>query len=100
MELFDPLSSAEFPAQVATFSATAASTAGWNTGPEGVMVWSDEPCYVKVGVGAVATANDTPIPPMTPIPFKVPITATGIWRVSALQISTGGNVYCKPINSK
>ncbi len=100
MELLNPLSPADFPAQATSFSGSAGSTAGWNAGPEGVMVWSDQPCYVKVGVNAVATTSDTPIPAMTPIPFKVPESVTGVWRVSAIQVSTGGNLYCKPINSK
>jgi hypothetical protein len=64
------------------------------------MVWSDQPCYVEVGVGAVATTASTPIPSFTPIPFKVPVGTTGIWRVSAIQVTGGGTVYCKPMNTK
>jgi hypothetical protein len=100
MELLNPMSKADFPAQTASFTATAAATTGWNTGPEGVMVWSDQPCYVEVGVGAAATTASTPIPAFTPIPFKVPVGTTGIWRVSALRISNDGTVYCKPMNTK
>lgn len=99
MELLNPLSAA-FPAQSVAYTGTAGSTDGWNAGPEGVMVWSDQPCYVVVGEGVTATTADTPIPAMTPIPFKVPLTASGVWRVSAIQVSTGGTVYCKPINTK
>jgi len=40
------------------------------------------------------------VPPFTPIPFKVPAGAGGQWRVSAIQVSTGGTIYCKPINSQ
>jgi hypothetical protein len=100
MELLNPMSKADFPAQTASFTASAAATTGWNTGPEGVMVWSDQPCYVEVGVGAAATTASTPIPAFTPIPFKVPTGTTGIWRVSALRISNDGTVYCKPMNTK
>jgi hypothetical protein len=100
MELLNPLTKAYFPAQTASYTGTAGSTTGWNTGPEGVMVWSDQPCYVEVGVGAVATTASTPIPSFTPIPFKVPVGTTGIWRVSAIQVTGGGTVYCKPINTK
>jgi hypothetical protein len=100
MELLNPMSKADFPAQTASFTASAAATTGWNTGPEGVMVWSDQPCYVEVGVGAAATTASTPIPAFTPIPFKVPTSTTGIWRVSALRISNDGTVYCKPMNTK
>ena len=100
MELLNPLTKADFPAQSVSYTGTAGNTTGWNTGPEGVMVWSNQPCYVEVGVNAVATTASTPIPAFTPIPFKVPTTTTGIWRVSAIQISAGGTVYCKPINTK
>jgi hypothetical protein len=64
------------------------------------MVWSDQPCYVEVGVNAVATTASTPIPAFTPIPFKVPVGTTGIWRVSAIQVTGGGTVYAKPMNTK
>ena len=100
MELLNPLSKADFAAQTATYTGTAGSTTGWNAGPEGVVVWSDQACYVEIGEGAVATTASTPIPAMTPIPFKVPATVSGIWRVSAIQVSTGGTVYCKPINKQ
>jgi hypothetical protein len=71
MELLNPLSKADFPAQSVAFTDTAGSVSGWNDGPEGVMVWSTEPCYVEVGQSAVATTASTPIPAYTPIPFKV-----------------------------
>ena len=100
MELLNPLSKADFPAQSVAYTGTAGSTDGWNAGPEGVVVWSDQPCYVEVGEGAVATTASTPIPAMTPIPFKVPTTTSGVWRVSAIQVSTGGTVNCKPMNTK
>lgn len=100
MELLNPLSKTDFPAQSVAFTGTAGSTSGWNAGPEGVMVWSTEPCYVAVGEGVTATTSDTPIPAFTPIPFKIPTGTSGLWRVSAIQISSGGTVYCKPMNTK
>jgi len=100
MELLNPLSKTDFPAQSAAYTGTAGSTDGWNAGPEGVMVWSDQPCYIAVGEGATATTADTPVPAFTPIPFKVPANVSGLWRVSAIQLSAGGTVYCKPINTK
>ena len=100
MELLNPLSKADFPAQSVAFTGTAGSTSGWNAGPEGVMVWSTEPCYVAVGEGVTATISDTPIPAFTPIPFKIPTGTSALWRVSAIQISAGGTVYCKPMNTK
>jgi len=78
MELLNPLTKADFPAQTASYTGTAGSTTGWNTGPEGVMVWSDQPCYVEVGVNAVATTASTPSPAFTPIPLKRPVGTTGM----------------------
>ncbi len=100
MELLNPLARANFPAQSVAFTGTAGSTSGWSAGPEGVMVWSTEPCYVAVGEGVTATTSDTPIPAFTPIPFKIPTGTSALWRVSAIQISSGGTVYCKPMNTK
>jgi hypothetical protein len=98
LELLNPLADANFPAQTVAFTGTAGSTTGWNAGPQGVMVWSTEPCYVLVGEGAIATTSSTPIPAFTPIPFTVPGGTGAPWRVSAIQISAGGAVYVKPIN--
>lgn len=100
VELLNPLSAGDFPAQAFSYTGTAGSTDGWAAGPEGVMVWSDTACYVAVGEGVTATTSDTPIPANTPIPFKVPLNTSGVWRVSAIQVSTGGNMYCKPINTR
>jgi hypothetical protein len=100
MELLNPLSRSNFPAQTAAFSGTAGSTTGWNTGPEGVMVWSDQPCYVVVGENVTATTSDTPIPAFTPIPFKIQSSVSGVWRVSAIQIASSGTIYCKPLNKQ
>lgn len=99
MELLNPMSKADYPAYTATYTGTAGNTTAWPAGPQGVVVWSDQSCYVEVGVGAVATTSSTPIPPFTPIPFAVPLNSSGgAWRVSAIQVSTGGTIYCKPVN--
>ena len=100
MELLNPLSKADFPAKSIAYTGTAGNTGTWAAGPQGVVVWSDQSCYIEVGEGAVATTASTPVPPFTPIPFKVPAGAGGQWRVSAIQVSTGGTIYCKPINSQ
>ena len=100
MELLKPLSKADFPAYSVSYTGTAGNTTAWNAGPQGVVVWSDQACYVEVGEGAVATTSSTPIPPFTPIPFAVPITVSATWRVSAIQVSAAGTVYCKPINKQ
>ena len=99
MDLLKPLSKADYPAYSVAYTGTAGNTSTWVQGPQGVVVWSDQACYVEVGVGAVATTASTPIPPFTPIPFAVPLDSTGApWRVSAIRVSNDGTVYCKPIN--
>lgn len=99
MELLNPMSKADYPAYSVAYTATAGNTTAWLPGPQGVLVWSDQACYVEVGVDAVATNASTPIPPFTPIPFAVPINTSGApWRVSALRVSADGTIYCKPIN--
>lgn len=98
MELLRPLNDAGFATQNAAYTGTAGSTAGWNAGPQGVLVWSTTDAYIRVGNGVTATSADTPIPAFTPIPFTVPAGTGGTWRVSALQIGVGGTVYAKPIN--
>jgi len=99
VELLRPLADAEYPTDSDTTSGTAVTLGPWSPGPQGVMVWSTEPVYVAVGVGVTATSASTPIPAFTPIPFFAPQTGSGApWRVSALQISTAGTVYAKPIN--
>ena len=100
MELLNPLSKADYPAKSVAYNDTAGNTATWVAGPQGVVVWSDQACYIEVGEGAVATTASTPVPPFTPIPFKVPQGTGGLWRVSAIMVSAAGTIYCKPINSQ
>jgi hypothetical protein len=98
MELLRPLNDAGFAAQSAAFTGTAGSTTGWNAGPQGVLVWSTTDAYIRVGEGATATTSDTPLPAYTPVPFTVPPGTGATWRVSAIQVTSGGTVYAKPIN--
>ena len=98
MELLNPLNDTTFPALSVAYTGTAGNTATWQAGPQGVVIWSDQACYVTVGEGAVATTASTPIPANSPIPFKVPEGTGAPWRVSAIQVSTGGTVYAKPVN--
>ncbi len=99
MELLNPMSDPDYPARTVAYTGTAGSTSTWPSGPQGVVVWSDQACYVLVGVGVTATsALGTPIPANTAIPFFVPNNGNQPWRVSAIQVSTGGTIYCKPIN--
>lgn len=100
MELLKPLADSNFTTRTVAYTGTAGSTATWNAGPEGVLIWSTTDCYVRVGEGVTATSADTPLPAYTPIPFAVPQGTGAPWRVSAIQISAGGSIYCKPINSR
>jgi hypothetical protein len=96
MQLLNPLD--EYSAFTASYTGTAGSTSTWNPGPEGVVVWSTTAAYIRVGEGVTATTADTPIPANTPIPFVVPSGTGAPWRVSAIQVASGGSVYAKPIN--
>ena len=101
MELLRPLTKDDFPAKTTTFDHTGHhDTASWNAGPQGVLVWADQPCYVEVGESAVANTSSTPIPAFTPIPFALPANVSGEWQVSFRGIlnAVTGNGYCKPIN--
>jgi len=99
MELLRPLADAEYPADSDSTSGTAVTLGPWSPGPQGVMVWCTQDAYIAIGVDVVATTASTPIPAYTPIPFFAPQTGSGApWRVSALQVSTAGTVYAKPIN--
>jgi hypothetical protein len=98
MELLNPLADANYPAYTASYTGTAGSTTAWPSGPQGVVIWSTTAAYVVVGEGATATTSSTPIPANTPIPFIVPQGTGAPWRVSAIQIASGGTVYAKPIN--
>jgi len=98
MELLNPLADSNFPARTASYTGTAGSTSTWPAGPQGVVIWSTTAAYVTVGEGVTATASSTPIPANTPVPFIVPSGTGADWRVSAIQIASGGTVYAKPIN--
>jgi hypothetical protein len=98
MELLNPLADSNFAAASAAYTGTAGSTSAWPAGPQGVVIWCTTAAYVAVGEGVTATSNSTPIPANTPIPFVVPQGTGAPWRVSAIQIASGGTVYAKPIN--
>ena len=104
MELLRPCMDASYGAKSVSYTGTAGVTTTWPTGPQGVLVWCTTDAYIRVGEGVTATTADTPIPAGTPIPFHLPQPSTGVsgtgapWRVSAIQVSSGGTLYCKPIN--
>ena len=93
-----PLDDTAYPAKSVAYTATAGSTGTWPAGPTGVLVWADSACYITVGEGVTATTSSTPIPANTPVPFAIPAGTGKAWRVSAIQVATGGTVYAKPMN--
>jgi len=103
MEILRPLNDPAFATQSVSYTGTAGSVTGWNAGPQGVLVWCTSAAYIRVGDSATATTADTPLPANTPMHIYIPQSGDaggsgGVWRVSAIQISTGGTVYAKPIN--
>lgn len=98
MQLLNPLNDSLFPAKTVAYTGTAGSTGTWNAGVEGVVVWSTTAAYIAVGEGVTATTSSTPIPANVPVPFIVPKGTGAPWRVSAIQLSAGGDVYAKPIS--
>lgn len=100
MELLAPCNDAMYAGQTTTYTGTAGTVTGWQTGPSGVLVTCTTDAYVRVGYGVTATTADTFLPAGVPVPFKVPPgNSTGLWTVSAIQVTSGGSVYAKPINS-
>jgi hypothetical protein len=105
MELLRPNMDPAYASKSVAFTGTAGTTGTWPAGPQGVLVWCTTDAYIRVGESVTATTNDTPIPSFTPVPFFVPQPGSGAsgasggaWQVSAIQVTTGGTMYCKPIN--
>ena len=97
MSAFLACDDAEFAAQTASYTGTAGVTTAWPRGPNAVLVFCTTAAYVKVGAAVTATTASTPLPANTPIVMQVPPPQDGFaWRVSAIQIAAGGNVYAKP----
>lgn len=96
----NPCKDAAFNAQTTTYTGTAGSTTGWPYGPSKVLVWTTTDAYVTVGNGSTATTGSTPIPSYTPVEIKIPAppgAGATLWRVSAIQVGSGGSVYAKPM---
>lgn len=94
----NPLTDADFPTRTAAYTGTAGTTATWPAGPQAVMVWATTAAHVIVGDNVTATTASTPIPANTIVYLNIPLTVSGTWRVSAIQIAAGGNVYARPVN--
>lgn len=97
MERLCPCYDASFAAQTITYTGTAGVTATFNPGPTAVLVWCTTDAYVKVGEAVTATTASMPIPAGVPVVIEVPRGSGAPWRVSAIQISTAGSVYAKPL---
>lgn len=97
LDLITPHQDAAFGAQSVAYTGTAGSTTGWNPGPRGVAVWCTTDAYVKVGEGVTATTANFPVPANTVVLLAVPDGSKATWRVSGIQISSGGTLYAKPI---
>ena len=105
MELLRPLMDAAFAGANVAYTGTAGSTSTWPAGPQGVLITCTTAAYVRVGEAVTATTADTYLPANTPVLFYIPQPGGGggtgaPWRVSAIQVSLGGTIYCKPINAQ
>lgn len=97
MERIVPLNDAVFAAQTTTYTGTAGTVTGWPAGPRGVWVVVTTPAYIRVGNSVTATTSDLYVPGNVPVVINVPESAKTTFTVSAIQVSTGGSVYAKPL---
>jgi autotransporter-associated beta strand protein len=91
MELLNPLSQTGFPARSVAYTGTAGSTTTWPAGPQGVVVWSDQPCYIEIGDGVTATISAVMINAAGGNRVLT-IGGTGLSVVNASNTFTGGVV--------
>lgn len=96
MSAFAPGNVALYPGRTVAYTGTAGSTSTWPAGPSKVLVFCTTAAYVVVGESVTATTGGTPIPANTPIIMEVPRGTDAPWRVSAIQIASGGDLYAKP----
>jgi hypothetical protein len=96
MSRFLAANDAAYAAQTQSYTGTAGDTATFPAGVSAVLVFATTAAYIKVGEGVTATVASTPLPANTPMIFAVPPGTGAPWRVSAIQIASGGNVYAKP----
>lgn len=101
MELLNPLNGSQYAGQSVAYTGTANTiSTSFPPGPDGVVVWASTACYVAVGESPTATSADLPIPANTMIPIKLPqelVTKGCPFKVSAIQVSSSGTLYVKPI---
>lgn len=99
--ILNPLQDAIYPARTVSYTGTAGSTGTWARGPNAVQVMCTTAAYVIVGDGVTATtSNGLPVAANVPVTLAVPGPLTGKpWRVSAIQIASGGDMYVKPLGN-
>lgn len=94
-----PINGAEWAGQTAAYTGTAGTVTGWKRsgdGPKGVLVTVTTAAYVRVGSGVTATSSDYYLPAGVPMTFLIPGEGPN-FTVSAIQVSSGGSVYAKPV---
>ena len=96
MSAFSPSDVTLYPGRTIAYTGTAGVTATWTPGPSKVLVFCTSAAYVIVGEAVTATTGGTPIPANTPIIMDVPRGTDAPWRVPAIQIAAGGDLYAKP----
>ena len=92
-----PINEAVANTQTTTYTGTAGTVTGFQRGPKAVMVLCTTLAHVKVGAGVTATTSDQIVPANELVKFAVPGDTGSIWTVSAIQVSSGGSVYAKPV---
>lgn len=76
--------------QVVAYTGTAGTIANAiGSGVQVIRVWVSTAGYIAIGASPTATTSDIPMPAGTPEYFIVPPGA----KVSAIQASSGGNLY-------
>jgi hypothetical protein len=101
MEMLNPCIGAQLGPKTVSYTGTAGVTGTWPAGPQGVVVTVTSAAYVLVGENVTATTSDgTYVPANVAIPFKIPTGTGAPWRVSAIQVSAGGDIYAKPVNKQ
>lgn len=77
---------------VTSYTGTAGATSAINQpGVNAVWVLCTTAAYVKVGVSATATSVDWPV--AANVPVIIPVEAEPGFRVSAIQVASGGNLH-------
>jgi hypothetical protein len=97
-EVLIPLTDPAYPTVTVAYTSTVGNTATLPPGPNCVWILCTTAAFVMVGEDVEATAtNGIPVGAGIPVTLKVPAGTGAPWRVSAIQVSSGGNVYVKAL---